>query len=93
MAKKHKPKKHPQPSLSLEEARNQAKNQAIDFMGTILFTALCDACNKDAEFLKVVWEKAEKYSQEIVEGRINIKEMAKVLRDEYQIDTLDITRR
>ena len=84
---KNKPHKQPRRPTWADVTR--ARHRGVDTAEAIYLTVLLDKCGFDADGIAEFYHHAAELSKEIVEGRINVKDLANVLRDEYQID-LDV---
>lgn len=64
----------------------KAEDKAIELVLALTFTALLDKFGADLNTMQEIWQQTNKLAEEVSEGRINVKELAKTLRTEYQID-------
>ena len=62
-----------------------AREKATTACIAIFLTVLLDKEHADAEIIGRVWHEVNELSQEISEGRVNVKDLVTVLRDEYGI--------
>lgn len=60
--------------------------RATELVLAITFTALTDTFGKDIEYLNALWAQMNKLSDEISEGRVNVKDMSKTLLKESGIN-------
>lgn len=67
----------------------RARRRGVDTAEAIFLTVMADKYGWDNDQIAELYGNVAKLSSEIVEGRINLKDLAGVLRDEYKI-TLDI---
>lgn len=67
----------------------RARHRGVDTAEAIFLTVLLDKFGFDADSIQRFYHEAAELSQEIVDGRVNIRDLANVLRDEYQIE-LDV---
>ncbi|MBQ0037836.1 MAG: hypothetical protein KBS74_04095 [Clostridiales bacterium] len=80
-------KTHNQPQRRASWADvTRARHRGVDTAEAIFLTVLSDKYGWGGDQMSEFYAQAAKLSQEIVEGRINVKDLANVLRDEYQID-------
>ena len=73
------------PALSVREQVAIARDKAVDTTVAIFLTVLCDKEHADAEIIQRVWGEVNDLSEEIREGRVCVKDLKKVLREEYEI--------
>ena len=84
--KRKNPTRHPVTMADLKRAKKSVLEEAIRFTKIIIFTVLLDKHGQDREAMREIWEQTEKLSMSIAEGRVNIADLACVLREEYGID-------
>lgn len=73
------------PALSVREQVAIARDRAVDTTVVIFLTVLCDKEHADAEIIRRVWGEVNVLSDSISEGRVNVADLRRVLRDEYGI--------
>nr|DAH67133.1 MAG TPA: hypothetical protein [Caudoviricetes sp.] len=73
------------PALSVREQVAIARDRAVDTTVAIFLTVLCDKEHADAEIIRRVWGEVNTLSDSIREGRVCVKDLKKVLREEYEI--------
>ena len=73
------------PALSVREQVAIAREKAVDTTVAIFLTVLCDKEHADAEIIQRVWGEVNELSDSIREGRVNVKDLKNVLREEYEI--------
>lgn len=73
------------PALSVREQVAIARDRAVDTTVAIFLTVLCDKEHADAEIIRRVWGEVNALSDSIREGRVNIADLKRVLREEYEI--------
>ena len=76
------------PPLSIEGRLRQAEDKAIETVLALTFTALLDKFGADLDTMQDIWAQTNKLAEEVSEGRINVKDLAKTLRTEYRIDIM-----
>ena len=78
--------KSKQKYLSAEERVKIARDSAIQATIAIVLTALVDGEEHyDIKRVQRLWDRINKLSAEITEGRITVADFVKVLKQEYQI--------
>lgn len=70
------------------ENLQKEKANAIRCGIVIVFSALLDKHGMEAADLQALWEDIGKLSGEIAEGRVSIRDLDRVLREEYEIEVL-----
>lgn len=73
------------PALSVREQVAIARDRAVDTTVAIFLTVLCDKEHADAEIIRRVWGEVNALSDEIREGRVNVKDLKRVLWEEYGV--------
>lgn len=73
------------PALSVREQVAIARDKAVDTTATIFLTVLCDKEGYAMDGIQRVWGNVNGLSEEIREGRVNVKDLKNVLREEYEI--------
>lgn len=79
------PKRRPATQADVDKAFYKGQDQGIRLAIVIFLTVLLDKFN-GAEYIKDVWDHCNKLSEEIAEGRVNLRELVEVMHDEYDID-------
>lgn len=81
--KKVNPRRIPQ---TAQQRNTEIKHAAVDIAMAIIFQSLLD-CGlvKPQELKDVLWPKVEYLSESINEGRVNVWDMIRCLREEYNI--------
>ena len=84
MAKKKKvnPRNKPLSQADVPKIRDEA----IHLSFALFLTILKENFGFDQDQITFVWERADKLSKEAAEGRISIRDLADVLREEYNLD-------
>lgn len=77
--------KNRMPALSARQQAAIARERAVDTTIAIFLTVLCDKEHADAEIISRVWREVNELSEAICEGRVNLADLKKVLREEYGI--------
>lgn len=62
------------------------KDKSIHLCMAIFLTVLKDDFNFTQDQVVHAWNRIDKLSKEVAEGRINIKDLLEVLSEEYDID-------
>lgn len=70
----------------VKRAKAEALSEAVTSATAIVFTALLDKHGWSAEMLQELWAEVNKLSDEIAEGRVNVPDLLRVLREEYSIE-------
>ena len=69
----------------MDRAFYKGQDQGIKLAIVIFLSVLLDKFN-GADYIKDVWDACNKLSEEIAEGRVNLRELVDVMVDEYNID-------
>lgn len=69
----------------LKRTGSKAADEAIHLSFALFLIILLDYFNFNTEQLQLAWDKADKLSQEVSEGRINIHDLINVLEEEYGV--------
>lgn len=83
--KKVNPRKRPCTEADVKRAKSEAANDAVRLTAAIILTVLVDKFN-GADYVPEIWEAVNKLAEEVKEGRVNVSDLACVLREEYQIE-------
>ena len=67
------------------ETVNKARDESIHLAMAIFLNVLKDM-GHDNETIKFVWDRVDKLSREVADGRVNLWDFVQVLYDEYGID-------
>ena len=73
------------PALSVREQVAIARDKAVDTTAVIFLTVLCDKEGYAMDGIQRVWGEVNDLSDSIREGRVCVKDLKKVLREEYEI--------
>ena len=84
MATKKNPRNRPRTQADVDRAFYKGQDQGIKLAIVIFLTVLLDKFN-GADYIQEVWEACNKLSEEIAEGRVNLRELMDVMLDEYDI--------
>lgn len=84
-AKKVNPKNRPATEADVKRAKEEASNEAVHMASAIFLTVLCDKFG-GADYMVDIWKEVNKLSEEIIEKRVSVPDLTRVLRDEYGID-------
>lgn len=72
---------------SLSEADvPKIRDEAIHLAFALFLTVLKENFEFDQEQIVFAWERADKLSKEVAEGRINLWDLVTVLREEFNVD-------
>lgn len=85
-AKKKSPKSVPRTEQDVERAREEGRNDSVNMAIAIIFTALLDGGFLEPEQIEPAWQKILYLSDSIVKGYVNVPEMLKTLREDYNIN-------
>jgi len=83
--KKINPRRIPVSLADMKKNANKATDEAIHLAFAIFLTVLLDYHGFTREQIQDVWHQADKLSEEIMEGRINIRDLLNVLNEEYGV--------
>lgn len=64
---------------------NKTRDESIHLAMAIFLNVLKDM-GQDNETIKFVWDRVDKLSREVADGRVNLWDFVQVLYDEYGID-------
>lgn len=64
---------------------NKVRDESIHLSMAIFLNVLKDM-GMDNETIKFVWDRVDKLSREVADGRVNIRDFIDVLYEEYDID-------
>ena len=62
------------------------RDEAIHLAFALFLTVLKENFGFDQEQIVFAWERADKLSKEVAEGRINLWDLVTVLREEFNVD-------
>lgn len=79
--KKVNPRKRPLSEADVVRSQDNAVHLAFAIFLTVLF----DYHGFSKDQIQEVWHQSDKLSQEITEGRINIRDLVGVLKEEYGV--------
>lgn len=79
------PRSVPRTQADVDRAFLKGQDQGIKLAIVIFLTVLLDKFN-GADYIQEVWDACNKLSEEIAEGRVNLRELVDVMMDEYNID-------
>lgn len=82
--KKINPRNIPATQEDVDRAWMRGVHDGVRNSSAIFLTVLCDKFNGGA-YIKDVWAAIEKLSTEVAEHRVSVKDLEKVLDDEYGI--------
>lgn len=85
MSKKVNPRNRPATEADVDHARVEATSFTFTLVETVFLTTLLDKYN-GSEHIIDVWKDASKLLDEILEGRVSLGNLIRVLRDEYGIE-------
>lgn len=78
-------KRNRTPALSARAQCAIARDKATETCIAIFLSVLLDKEHADAEIIQRVWREINELSESISEGRVNVADLRRVLRDEYGI--------
>jgi len=84
MSKRINPRRRPATAADVKRAKDDAMGQATRLAMAIFLTVLVDKFS-GADHIKDVWDEVVKLSEEIIEGRVSVSDLADVLDKEYDI--------
>ena len=84
--KKINPRRRPVSQADINRAKDEATEDAIQFVKTLFFTVLLDKYGGTPELLSEFRDHYVKLSDEILEGRISYADLRHVLKTEYDIE-------
>ena len=79
--KKTNPRRRPLSEADIPKIQDNAVHLAFAIFLTVLF----DYHGFSRDQIQEVWHQSDKLSQEVTEGRINIRDLVSVLKDEYGV--------
>lgn len=72
-----------------EQAINEARSEGVNLAVAMCMTVLYDKMGFDNDKIADFWEHLEKLSGEVKEGRVNVHDLIRVLREEYSVEIGD----
>lgn len=84
MSKRINPRRRPATAADVKRAKDDAMGKATRLAMAIFLTVLVDKFG-GADHIKDVWDEVVKLSEEIIEGRVSVSDLADVLDKEYDI--------
>lgn len=81
-SKKTNPRRRPLSEADVPKIRDEAIHLAF----ALFLTVLKENFGFDQEQIVFAWERADKLSKEVAEGRINLWDLVTVLREEFNVD-------
>lgn len=79
------PRRKPATEADVRRARDEAVKEASRLASAIFLTVLCDKFGGQ-DWIPEIWGEVNKLSQEIVEHRVSLPDLVRVLREEYEIE-------
>ena len=80
------PRRRPVTQEDVKKAAKSGVEQAVTSTQAIFFTILMDKEGWDKEKLQEFWRKIQNLADEILEGRVSIADLKRVLREEAEIN-------
>lgn len=84
MGKNTNPRNIPKTQADVDRAERKGIKAGIRHSSAIFLTVLCDKFD-GRDYVADVWREIEKLSEEVDEHRVSLKDLEKVLEDEYGI--------
>lgn len=84
MLKKVNPRKRPTTQADVDKAWNDGVIVGVHNASAMFMNVLLDKFNAQ-EHIRDVWREIEKLSEEVMEGRVKIPDITRMLKDEYDI--------
>lgn len=78
------PRRRPATAADVKRAKDDAMGQATRLAMAIFLTVLVDKFG-GADHIREIWAEVLKLSEEILEGRVSVADLADVLNQEYDI--------
>ena len=85
MSKKVNPRRKPATEADVDRARQEATQFTFTLVEAVLLTTLLDKYD-GSDYIMDVWKDASKLMDEILEGRVSLGNLIRVLKDEYGIE-------
>ena len=79
------PRSIPRTQADVDRAFYKGQDQGIKLAIVIFLSVILDKFNGE-DYIKEIWEHCNKLSEEIAEGRVNLRELMDVMVDEYGIE-------
>lgn len=79
------PRNRPRTQADVDRAFLKGQDQGIKLAIVIFLSVILDKFNGE-DYIKEIWEYCNKLSEEIAEGRVNLRELMDVMQDEYNVD-------
>lgn len=84
MAKKVNPRKVPRTQEDVDRAWQKGVNDGVSNACAIILTVLLDKYN-GADYIRDVWDNTNKLSEEVMERRVSVSDLRRVLLEEYDV--------
>lgn len=79
------PNRIPVTQADVDKARSKGTKDAISFAWIVMFSVLMDKHGFTKEDLHRLWQEVDSLSQEIIEKRVSLPDLRRVLEEEYDI--------
>ena len=79
------PRSIPRTQADVDRAFYKGQDQGIKLAIVIFLSVILDKFNGQ-DYIKEIWDACNKLSEEISEGRVNLRDLMDVIRDEYSIE-------
>lgn len=84
--KKTNPRRRPATAADCKREYLRGCGAGVSLSRAIILTVLLDKFNA-ADYIPEIWAAVLKLSQEVMEGRVSVADLERVLAEEYGIDT------
>ena len=84
MGKQTNPRKRPRTEEDVKRAFERGVHEGVRQCSAIFLTVLLDKFNGE-DYIRDVWGEIEKLAVEVAERRVSVKDLERVLGDEYNI--------
>lgn len=86
MKKKINPRRRPATEADILRSREEGRTEAIGLAMAIMFTAMLDGGFLTPEQMRPAWDKVNYLSDSIVKGYVNVADLRRTLKEEYDIE-------
>ena len=83
--KKTNPNRKPCTQKDVDRAFQRGQDQGIKLAIVIFLTVILDKY-EGKDYIESIWKDCNKLSEEIAEGRVNLRELMDVMKGEYNVD-------
>lgn len=86
VGKKINPRRRPVNRAEIDKLLKQSATESVRYCWTVMFSVLLDKHGAKAEDLQQLWNEVEELVESINMGYVNLADLRRVLREEYDIE-------